>query len=103
MGYNTEKVVRTSDIPVLVIKSKNENFSVENFVFAINWEDNNTEALIEANSLSNTVGAQITLLHINTPGHYLTTQEITDEFESLFKDTGIIANDVVAKIYSDSS
>src|SRR5690606_15761639 len=33
VGSNTEKVVRTSDIPVLVIKSKNENFTVKNFVF----------------------------------------------------------------------
>lgn len=103
VGSNTEKVVRTSDIPVLVVKSKNENFSVKNFVFAVNWEDNNKEAITEAYSLSNTLGAKMTLLHINTPGHYLTTKEISDEFESLFKDTNINANEVITTVYSDSS
>src|SRR4030095_16765514 len=34
IGSNTEKTVRYSDIPVLVIKNEVENFKVENFVFA---------------------------------------------------------------------
>ena len=103
VGSNTEKVVRTSDIPVLIIKSKNENFSVKNFVFAINWEDNNTHAIIEANKLSKTLNTKLTLLYINTPGHYLTTQEINDAFESLFKDSDIKSNDVITAVYSDKS
>ena len=103
VGSNTEKVVRTSDIPVLVIKSKIENFDVKNFVFAINWEDNNREAIIEAYSLSNSLGAKMTLLHINTPGHYFTTKEIRDEFEALVKGTPIKTNDVIKTMYSDTS
>src|SRR5690606_12335501 len=43
VGSHTEKVVRTSDIPVLVIKSKHENFKVRNFVFATNWEVENKD------------------------------------------------------------
>ena len=103
VGSNTEKVVRTSDIPVLIIKSKNENFNVKNFVFAINWEDNNTHAIIEANKLSKTLDTKLTLLYINTPGHYLTTKEINDEFENLFKDSDIKPNDVVTAVYSDKT
>ena len=103
VGSNTEKVVRTSDIPVLVIKNRHENFSVTNFVFAINWEDNSTNAIIEAYKLSKILGAKMTLLHINTPGHYLTTKEVKDEFERLFKDSAITAEDVLTTVYSDRS
>ncbi|MGV8814819.1 MAG: universal stress protein [Gelidibacter sp.] len=103
VGSNTEKVVRTSDIPVLIIKSKNENFNVKNFVFAINWEENNTHAIIEANKLSKTLDTKLTLLYINTPGHYLTTKEINDEFKSLFKDSDIKSNDVITAVYSDKT
>ncbi|MGC1632220.1 MAG: universal stress protein [Gelidibacter sp.] len=103
VGSNTEKVVRTSDIPVLIIKTKNENFNVKNFVFAINWEDNNTHAIIEVNKFSKTLDTKLTLLYINTPGHYLTTKEINDEFESLFKDSDIKANNVITAVYSDKT
>jgi nucleotide-binding universal stress UspA family protein len=34
IGSNTEKVVRSSDVPVLVIKNETERFSADNLVFA---------------------------------------------------------------------
>ena len=39
IGSNTEKVVRTSSIPVLVIKKEEADFSPSTFVFASNFAD----------------------------------------------------------------
>jgi nucleotide-binding universal stress UspA family protein len=39
IGSNTEKVVRTSDVPVLVIKKEEGEFSPQQFVFASNFSD----------------------------------------------------------------
>lgn len=104
VGSNTEKVVRTSEIPVLVIKSKNEHFSVKNFVFATNWEDNSKKSINEAYKLSKTLGAKMTILHVNTPGHsFLNTKEINEKFEAFFRESTIQANDVITSLYADRS
>lgn len=39
IGSNTEKVVRNSDVPVLVIKREEENFNINKFVFASDFSD----------------------------------------------------------------
>ena len=39
IGSNTEKVVRNSEIPVLVIKKEDANFSVSKFVFASDFSE----------------------------------------------------------------
>ena len=39
IGSNTEKVVRNSNVPVLVIKHEDENFSADKFVFASDFSD----------------------------------------------------------------
>ena len=41
IGSNTEKVVRMSDIPVLVIKNYHKTFRVKNFVYASDFSDEN--------------------------------------------------------------
>ncbi|NND88224.1 MAG: universal stress protein, partial [Flavobacteriaceae bacterium] len=39
IGSNAEKVVRTSSIPVLVIKNDRPNFEINNFVFATDFSE----------------------------------------------------------------
>ena len=43
IGSNTEKVVRTANVPVLVIKNEHENFDINNFVFATDFSENSIE------------------------------------------------------------
>ncbi|MBJ7881716.1 universal stress protein [Gelidibacter salicanalis] len=102
VGSNTEKVVRTSDIPVLVIKSRNENFEVKNFVYATNWEANSLQSLRDAYHLSQKLGANMTILYINTPGHtFLTSREINQKFATLLKSSNLNADTVRTTIYAD--
>ena len=41
IGSNTEKVVRTSDVPVLVIKNYHKKFRIKNFIYASDFSNEN--------------------------------------------------------------
>lgn len=73
IGSNAEKVVRNSEVPVLVIKEANENFEVKNFVFASDFNDEAKKTFKKALEVAKTFGATMHLLTINTPTHFVTT------------------------------
>ena len=76
VGSNAEKVVRNSEIPVLVIKKPHDDFQVENFVFACDYKDEGLEAFHKARSFAEKLGANMHMVYINTPGdHFLSTQD----------------------------
>ena len=78
VGSNTEKVVRNSDIPVLVVKKESKDFKTEKVVFACDFAEENLNAFKKAMNLFKTLSnANIKLLFINLPGqNYRSTQEI---------------------------
>ena len=59
IGSNTEKVVRTSKIPVLVIKNNHEQFNVTDFVFATDFSEEGRGALDKAQKFAKKLGAKI--------------------------------------------
>lgn len=77
IGSNTEKVVRTSDVPVLVIKgNESEDFVPKNFVFACDFEEENVPALKKAMEMSKLLDSKLYLVYINTPGdEFLSTDD----------------------------
>lgn len=75
IGSNTEKVVRNSTIPVLVIKQNYENFEVENFVFATDCNLENKHTLEKANRFAKMINANLHLVYINTANNFLTSME----------------------------
>ena len=104
VGSNTEKVVRTSDIPVLVIKNRNQNFDVKNFVFATNWETENKQSFINAYKICQQFGAKMHLLYVNTSGSdFLTSTQIDDRFQTLLKETNTSPENISTNSYSDKS
>ena len=70
IGSNTEKIVRLSNIPVLVIKEKIEKFEMKNIVFASNFDDHVDKVFIRINKLFNLFDARIHLLKVNTQSHF---------------------------------
>lgn len=69
VGSNTEKVVRSSDIPVLVVKKGLRNFKVKNVVFACDFTDENLTAFENAMKLFKSLdNAKVKLLFVNLPG-----------------------------------
>ena len=73
IGSNTEKVVRTSEIPVLVIKNKHSNFTVNDFVFASDFKNDNKETYRQALKLAKVFNSKIHLLFVNTASKFLST------------------------------
>ncbi len=67
VGSNTEKVVRTSSIPVLVIKEQITDFKAKNVVFACDFKTESIGAYINAMNLFKALEANIHLLYINLP------------------------------------
>lgn len=67
VGSNTEKVVRHSKLPVLVIKQKPGNLTFENVVYASDFSEESVDVYKRA---LNTLGAdsKVNLLYVNVPG-----------------------------------
>lgn len=73
IGSNTEKVVRTAHVPVLVIKSDHHDFIINNFVFASDFKNDNKETYRQAITMAEAFNAKIHLLFVNTPNNFVTT------------------------------
>lgn len=90
VGSNTEKVVRTSEIPVLVIKHKVKDFKLEDVVFASNFD---TEAIMvfrKAKKLFDVFGAKMKLVFINTPGDgFRSTKEMNERMLQFLMDAKV--------------
>jgi nucleotide-binding universal stress UspA family protein len=88
IGSNTEKVVRTSDIPVLVIKQEIEEFNVNSFVFASDFSDEIKKPFQKVVEFANKFDAELKLVMINTPNSFKPTpvaEEIISNFVSQFQ------------------
>jgi len=101
VGSNTEKVVRHSDIPVMVIKTKTPNFNPKEMVFACDLKEENIHAFQRAKYIADTFSAELKLVYINTPGdEFLSTAEIQEKITSFCSTVG---HDVLIAIYTDYS
>ncbi len=101
IGSNTEKVVRTSTIPVLVIKNENEKFAVKNFVFASDFSSECKKPFQEAVKFAESVKAKIHLVFINTATNFLTTDEANRVMEKFLN--GMDVKNYTLNIYNDNS
>ena len=101
VGSNTEKVVRQSDIPVLVIKQDIENFDIKDMIFASDFgEDsqNNFQKVIDFAAL---FGAKIHFLYINTIHNFEPTRDSKTKLKSFISAFNI--EDYSVNIYNDTS
>ncbi|TBW28002.1 universal stress protein [Gramella sp. KN1008] len=83
VGSNTEKVVRTSETPVLVIKNRIPDFSIKKAVFVTDFDQNTTEAYLNARDLFKLFNVEPKLLFVNVPEKFISTKEmegLTNEF-----------------------
>lgn len=101
VGSNTEKVVRTSDVPVLVIKDRYPEFAIRDFVFATDLSDKFKDAFLKASSFASVIGARIHLLYVNTPVGFKTTAETGQLMQKFIKDLKI--GEHTLNVYNDVS
>lgn len=99
IGSNAEKVVRNSDIPVLIIKKEAGSFEVNKFVFASDFADEIKKPFAKVVEFANKFDAELHLVMINTPSSFKPThvaQEIISGFVSNFS-----INKFSTHIYND--
>ncbi|GAA4313852.1 universal stress protein [Pontixanthobacter gangjinensis] len=101
IGSNTEKVVRHSEIPVLVIKNEIPDFKIQNFIFATDANPKHKELLAKARNFAKTMGAKLHLLFVNTPNDFLTSKEAQQRLEKYMGNTD--HKDLEVHIYNDVS
>lgn len=101
IGSNTEKVVRTSEIPVLVIKNENNNFSVDHMIYASDFETDSQSAFENAISFAKLFKSKLHLVMVNTPNYFITTEEAKAKIENFTKDFNL--KDYTTVIYNDAS
>lgn len=99
IGSNAEKAVRHSDIPVLVVKRDEGNFSIDKFVFASDFTDEIKVPFQKVVEFANKLNAELHLVMINTPSNFKPTHiahEIMDGFISSYS-----VNKFSTHIYND--
>jgi len=101
IGSNTEKVVRTSETPVLVIKNTHEKFKVNDFVFASDFKDESKIPYKKAIDFAEVLGAKIHLLMVNTPTKFITSAKANKRMDSFIK--AFSFSNYTANIYNDLS
>jgi len=103
IGSNTEKVVRTSNVPVLVIKNEHTDFKINNLVYATDFAEDCKKPLKKVKEIIKRTGAHLNLLFVNTPNAFVTTTEINERVNNLLKDVNIDKEDFTVNIYNDTS
>ena len=101
IGSNTEKVVRASDIPVIIIKSEMEDFNINKFVFASDFSNEIKKPFQKLVEFANLFDAKLDLVMINTPNSFKTNdvaEKIMQNFASSFP-----LKDYSLNIYNDSN
>jgi len=101
VGSNAEKVVRTSDVPVLVIKNAHESFEISDFVFASDFKNDNKETYKQAVKFAEAFDAKIHLLMVNTANNFITSYEAKDRINDFI--SGLTFNNYTTTVLNDDS
>ena len=101
IGSNTEKVVRRSKVPVLVVKKSTEKFKVDNMVFASDFNKESKSTFQRVADFANLFDAKIHLLYINTIHNFNTTKNIEKRIAEFMEDFDF--DNYTTNIYNDIS
>lgn len=86
VGSNTEKVVRTSEVPVLVIKKQRSAYHPSLIVFACDFELESLKAYQNAMALFKKWQAEVHLVYVNLPNDdFKSTEEILEKRDLFLK------------------
>ncbi|MGB2087805.1 MAG: universal stress protein [Psychroflexus salarius] len=102
IGSNTEKVVRHSNVPVLVVKHDIENLDFKTVLFATDFELENVEAYNKAKTFADSFGAKMKLVYVNLPGNqFYSTSEVTNHMRNFLNEVQVPLNHENIIIYND--
>jgi nucleotide-binding universal stress UspA family protein len=101
IGSNTEKVVRTSTIPVIVVKADSKKFKFKKLVFASNYDDENKVAFVDFLNFAKQFKTEIHLLKINTASSFENSFTTKEKIKNFIKDFDMPKNKI--HIHNDDS
>tara|TARA_B100000787_G_scaffold170188_1_gene164694 strand:+ start:12608 stop:13435 length:828 start_codon:yes stop_codon:yes gene_type:complete len=101
IGSNTEKVVRTSTVPVIVVKTDSKKIKFKKIVFASNYEEENKVAFNDFLAFAKQFNSEIHLLKINTIGSFESSAVTKKKIKNFVKDFDLSKNTI--NIYNDLS
>lgn len=99
IGSNTERVVRYANVPVLTVKTVNDDFKINKIVFSTDFEEVSNEVFNKLKQLLKIFEAHLCLMYVNTPLNFTSNSEINLKFEKLILKHQI--TDFSTHIYDD--
>jgi nucleotide-binding universal stress UspA family protein len=101
VGSNTEKVVRTSQVPVLVIKQPHEDFNIKRIAFACDLDPENIPAYSKVVAFAELFSAKLETFYVNTSGaNYMGYSDIEKKIKNF---TDKLGEEVPVRIYNHYS
>lgn len=101
IGSNAERVVRNSEVPVIVVKKQRPEFQVRSFVFACDFKEENVPAFLKAKAFSEKLGSEFKAVYINTPGdHFLSGGDMKKQFSQFMDKAGVSMDVAIHNDYS---
>ncbi|MBD0833503.1 universal stress protein [Aestuariibaculum sediminum] len=99
IGSNTEKVVRTSKTPVLVIKNDHPEFKIENMVYASDFETDSKASFANAVNFAQLFKSKLHLVMVNTPNYFISTDDAKSKINQFIEDSNLTNHTIT--IYND--
>ncbi|OKL38652.1 universal stress protein [Pontibacter flavimaris] len=99
IGSNTEKVVRTSECPVLTVKSRLQDFDPREIVLASDFRREIRGAMDRFKEFQQIFGSRIHLVYINTPGAFESSANVQQKLEYTAQKYGL--QNYTINVYND--
>lgn len=101
IGSNTEKIVRTSGVPVMAIKKQVKLSAIKNIVYPTTGSVVHEEIVNEIKDLQNFFKATLHVLYINTPSSFRRDMEIKPQLKAFAK--RFMLKDFTLNVWNDYS
>lgn len=101
IGSNTEKVVRHSEIPVLVVKDGSADLEINTITFASDFSAESKTTFQNVIDFAKIFDAKIHLLYVNTPHKFSNTQKIRTTMANFVADFNV--EDFETFVYNETT
>lgn len=101
IGSNTEKVVRHAKCPVITVKQPVNVDDIKKIIFASDFSEVNGEVILRIKALQELLGAELSLVKINTPSFFETSKDSQQKIDRFVTQHGL--SNTQAVIYNSTS
>ena len=101
IGSNTEKVVRHAKCPVITVKRPVNVDDIKKIIFASDFSEVNGEVILRIKALQELLGAELSLVKINTPSFFETSKDSQQKIDQFV--TQHLLSNTQAVIYNSTS